>query len=524
MGAVAEFNGIDTGEFFAPSCADMIDGLIGQYRDMRAKIEQVVGLFDGDLGNVVYYFVEGNKDRGGYSSISAERIFQREGAIAKLNADFWSQTLAHTDVLNCMPQKRRDEWNKTIAEMTTPEFEETTVRATIEDLLGSRAKFLAERVDGIFRNLSGEHVTNSPMGFGKRMIIGYMLSYSSVAHERAGLINDLRAVIAKFMGRDEPQYYASSRMLDTLRSRWGEWVTIDGGALRIRLYKKGTAHLEVHPDMAWRLNSILANLYPMAIPSEFRTKPKKRVKTFSMIGRPLPFAVIEILAYAKPRHGVRTIQLAHHLKEGNSSAWDEAGRVLVLIGGAQSGNGSYEFEYDPGAALDEIITSGCIPDQQAHQFYPTPESIATVALEMAAIGPDDSCLEPSAGTGGLADLMPKDRTTCIEISGLHCKVLESKGFKTVKADFLLLADDAWNRGDKFDAIVMNPPFANGRARAHVDAAAGLVCKGGRLVAILPASMREKVSLPGFAITWSRVFDNEFAATSVSVAIMKAEAV
>ena len=524
MGAMIEIDGIDTGEFFAPSRTDMIDGLIGQYRQMRAKIEQVVGLFDGDLGNVVYYFVEGNKARGGYSSLSAERIFRKEGAIAQLNADFWSQTLALTDVLDCMPQKRRDEWNKSIIEKTTPEFEESTVRATLETLLGSRAKFLAERVDGIFRNLSGEHVTNSPMGFGKRMIMGYMLSYSSVCYERAGYINDLRAVIAKFMGRDEPKYGGSSRLMEMLRERWGEWVTIDGGAIRIRLYKKGTAHLEVHPDMAWRLNSILASLYPMAIPSEFRTKPKKRIKTFAMMGRPLPFAVIEIIAACRPRRGSYSVQLGYSDKESHPVAWAEAGRVLEMIGGAPTGNGGYEFGYDPHDALDEIIASGCLPDQQAHQFYPTPESVAQEAIAMADIGQNDSCLEPSAGQGGLAEFMPKDRTTCIEISALHCKILEAKGFKTVKADFLLWVDGAWNRGEKFDVVMMNPPFADGRARAHVDAAALLVRKGGRLVAVLPASMREKVTLPGFVITWSSVFSNEFAGTSVSVAIMKAEAV
>lgn len=68
---------------------------------------------------------------------------------------------------------------------------------------------------------------------------------------------------------------------------------------------------------------------------------------------------------------------------------------------------------------------------------------------------------------------------------------------------------------------MNPPFSEGRAAAHVEAAAALVRKGGRLVAVLPASMRNKYSLPGFDVTWSRQLDNEFAGTSVSVAIMAA---
>jgi len=37
---------------------------------------------------------------------------------------------------------------------------------------------------------------------------------------------------------------------------------------------------------------VLASLYPMAIPSEFRTKPKKKAKEFVMMGQPLPFAVV----------------------------------------------------------------------------------------------------------------------------------------------------------------------------------------------------------------------------------------
>jgi len=502
-------------EFFAPSCTDMIDGLIGQYRTMLAKLEHIAGIFTGDMASAVGYFIDGNKqDR--YGGMNAERLFKLEGAVAALNSAYWSKTLALTDVLDCMPQKRRDEWYKQIQEQTSPDFTEDTVRATITGLLDMRMQFLSERVDGLFKSLSREHVTNCPAAFGKRMIIADVLNeYCSEQYRTAGHINDLRAIIAKFTGRGEPDYRASSTLIQSLKGRWGEWVPVDGNALRIRLYKKGTAHMEIHPEISYRLNQILAHLYPSAIPAEFRRKPvksAKKLKEFEMMIRPLPFPVLNLLDAARPRKGEMGVRLD---ETKNKTAESEARRVLQSIGGVLQSSGSYLFDYWPGDVIEEICVSGGIPDQKTHQFYPTPENVALAAIELAEIRPRDYCLEPSAGQGGLADFMPKDRTTCIEISALHCKILTEKGFATMQGDFLSLTKVA----GKFDRIVMNPPFSDGRAEAHVKAAALQVQKGGRLIAILPSSHRGKISLDGFGITWSRDYSNEFSGTSVSVVIM-----
>lgn len=526
-------------EFFAPASTDMVDLLIGEYNAMRGRIERIASSITGEDAVAVGYFLSGNSDdRNRHGMPSVQRLFNPDGAVAALNSAYWSKTLALTDVLDAMPQARRDEWNKTIMEHTAPDFDEETVRATLESLLASRSKFFAERVDGIFRGLSGEHITNSPAGFGKRMILNYVLNDHWGVHSgKAGLINDLRAVIAKFMGRDEPKYWVSARLIETLKGRWGEWVDVDGGALRIRLYKKGTAHLEVHPDMAWRLNSVLSSMYPAAIPEEFRRKPKreKRAKEYQMIQRPLPFAVLEILAgmgqayrmeeqEGNWRQPYRKVDITNAVQfdysEKSKPATQEAGRILEAIGGTKHPGGYFQFDYPPFEIIREIVTSGCIPDQKAHQFYPTPERLARIAVGLAEIGPDDQCLEPSAGLGGLADLMPKDRTTCVEISELHAKVLEAKGHNVTHGDFLALAAVA-NAWASYDRIVMNPPFSEGRAQAHVEAAARLVKRGGRLVAILPSGQRDRLALPGFDVSWGANYDNEFAGTSISVTIMTA---
>ncbi len=543
--------------FFTPTSTDMVDGLVASYRQDRARIEAAAAFINGpECAGVLNYFLDGNSDpdRGRTSlSSAASQLFQEAGAVAALNAAYWSKALNLTDVYDAMPQARRNQWNEQLRHPQgrkaarhssepdlppLPDFEEQTVRATLLDLLNSRAKFLAERVDGIFRALSGEHVTNCPEGFGRRMIIARLINgYGSTDHDRVGYINDLRKVIAKFMGRDEPGWNATSSVVDIARRQHrGEWLTLDGGALRLRAYKCGTAHLEVHPDMAWRLNCVLAHLHPLAIPAQFRQRPKKKPKDFVMMGRPLPFAVIDVLGEMVQavrlekstdcRREYNRIDIPRALEfrhggKGEPAAHQEAARVLAYIGGVKvpndRGGVRFEFEYEPRPVVNEIIASGCLPDQKAHQYYPTPATVAAAAIEAAQIGPEDVCLEPSAGTGALADLMPKDRTTCIEISPLHCKVLEAKGFKTVCRDFLGVSTDAGG----YDRVVMNPPFSEGRWQAHLEHASAMLADNGRLVAILPASAKGKDVLPGWACEWSRTYDNEFAGTSVSVVILTA---
>lgn len=515
--------------FFAPVSSDVIDGLLGRYQTQRQHISHIASIAASGMGGAISWFIAGNKDRGHIPGV--EQLFAEPGAVAALNSRYWSDALALTDVYDCMPQARRDEWNKTISEQKAPEFTEDAVRPTINSLLADRNKFFAERVDGIFRGLSGHHVTNVPEGFSKRMIIGYVTDqYGYASSGRAGLINDLRAVIAKFMGRDEPKWNMSGPVVAHARRNSGQWITVDGGALRIRCYKVGTAHLEVHPDMAYRLNQVLAGLHPRAIPAAFRTKPAKKHKEFQMMGRPLPFLVVDVLngmelAYSHTQdergRDVRApIQNAVRMpyRQCGEAVLEEARRVLASIGGVLTKAGNWQFDYAPGQVIAEIAASGCVPDVKTHQFYPTPESIARIAVELADIGPDDTVLEPSAGQGGIADHLPAPhRAVCVEISKLHCDILAAKGFVVVRADFLAWAPSA----PKFDRIIMNPPFSEGRALAHLQAAAGLLKAAGRLVAVLPASLKGKDVLAGWVLEWSDVYSGEFAGTGVSVVILTA---
>lgn len=62
---------------------------------------------------------------------------------------------------------------------------------------------------------------------------------------------------------------------------------------------------------------------------------------------------------------------------------------------------------------------------------------------------------------------------------------------------------------------------NFRFTNSLTAAAGLLTAGGQVTAVLPASAKNKDMLPGFELEWSRVIENAFAGTTVSVVILVA---
>lgn len=535
---------IKTSDFFAPAQTGLLDGLIAQYRQKRDLIERFHGDFqDGDIGRALVYFCQRQDDR--YPN------FDLQIAICALNAEFWRSALALTDVYKYMPQARKDEWHDQLTAWKEPrykygsdpardlpDFTEDAAKAALMTWLQERPKYLAERVEGVFRSLSKEHITNCPQGFSKRMIMaGLVDSWGHINWQKAGIIDDLRMVLSKFMDRGEYPVNGSASDLEVVRRVNGEWFSLDGGALRIRVYNGvGTAHIEVHPEMAWRLNEILSYLYPAAIPESFRRKPvkAKKIKDFQLFDDALPFAVCRVLAgaeharYLNPDRGYRSntfiqIPKAIQIKGDDKATRKAAEEVLEALGGVKvnrDGSHHWQFDYEPLATIHGVAASGRIPNQKSHQFYPTPEDVAQLAIEYASEGDRaGQWLEPSAGQGGLVKFMPVGRTTAVEISPLHCEIIK----KSISCDDVICADFMeWKPCRNFARVVMNPPYSEGRWQAHTERAAGLVEAGGRLVAILPASAKGKFDLPGFSCRYSETLKNRFAGTGVDVVILVAD--
>lgn len=512
-----ESSNLNSGSDAGGAVAKSLEIIFNEYDEKRAEIERISNFVNGKH-ELVAYFLSGNK----MHSFIAESLFESKGAIAALNSAYWSKAIKMTDVLDCMPADERNKWGKSIEDMTTPDFNRETVIPTLQNLLLQRETFLAQKVDGLFRKLSGNHVTNSPAGFSKRMIVEYVLDSWGLSSHRVEYLHDLRAIIAKLMGRDSNlKSYSTRESLDLLYrdGKFGEWVEFDGGALKIKLFKKGTAHMEVHPEIARSLNNILSTLYPNAIPSNHRKKDPG-TKEIPLKRDILPFEILNHLGSALDSIRRNKNHLYLVTSEIPHDIYDKVSEVFSYIGGKEESDKknpryvTWNFEYAASDVLATVIRTGALPEKVSHQFYPTKKALAELVVDLAGITDADSILEPSAGQGGLADLLPKSQTSCVEISEVNASVLKAKGFKVTVGDFLKM--DFQN---KFTKIVMNPPFAKGAAELHLKKAASLLTDDGRLVAVLPGSLINKELVHGFTHEWTGAIEEAFDDTGIRVAVL-----
>lgn len=117
-------------------------------------------------------------------------------------------------------------------------------------------------------------------------------------------------------------------------------------------------------------------------------------------------------------------------------------------------------------------------------FFPTPGPVAERVAEIANIEAGESVLEPSAGIGSLADVVPRETSlTLVERAPSLCEILRLKGYTVEQGDFL----EADPGQGEFDCVIMNPPFENGQDMDHVQRAFDFLKAGGRLVAIMSPS-------------------------------------
>ena len=514
-------------KFFAPVDTSQLQILFTSYKMQKDKIIAMFNQVSGDENShTLDYFTNSRWDPHHHKHFDPRSVFQLKPAIAYLNATFWKMAINLTDVYDHMPSKDRNDWDEMIRDHTTLDFEEELVIDTLVFLLNNREAYLSQRVQDIFEGLSGEHVTNSPQAFNKRMIFGY-------GDSKIGLVNDLRSVIAKFSDRGPVQYNSTSVVIkDLYRLGYtGQFIELDGGAIKLKVFLKETKHLEVHQDICWRLNEILAINNPKAIPSEFRTKPKKKYKEFDYNQNLLSFKVLKRLDnlttccdYSKKE----SYRRCRPIIENRFSCFDSMNDkhttqlvedVMIACGGIRTNLNGHDFQFDYNflELVPEIIQTGSLPEKRSYQFYPTNSEIGKIAADILDIKEGDSCCEPEAGQGGLLKFMPKD-TTAIEISSLQCNVLKLKGYNNViNQDFINYSN---NTNKYFDKILMNPPFSQLQHEQHLHAAMKLLTDSGELVAILPSSAKNLPQVFGFDYQWGDEIEKAFTGVQQVIRILK----
>jgi hypothetical protein len=537
--SVIESDTTSGSSMFQPIDTSKLSGLFSDYEIQKEEIAQFLQFMEESKMRTLHTLL-----RASDQFLDMNKMLDPIVVFKYLDARFWQAALDLSDIYQFMSQHDRTQWDKQILSMTTPAFETSTVIPTLIELLNNRRVFLARTADDVFQHLSGDHVTNQPQGFSKRMILApnFYTPNQSASDIIKGYVHDLRCLVAHFMGRKPHDLRTTKRIFAVLESTPGVWADIDGGSVRIKTHLSGTVHLEIHPDMSWQLNLLLAILYPLALPPKVRQKPKKNINVRPLVNLLLSSgAILAISEMVNPNmtnqqrdhrerpkikdFSKRTFNglggIGYFADVPSKSVMEEVKFILEACGATQclceNGDICFSFDFDFEPLKNELILCGHIPEHRSYQFYSTTETVAVKAIQWADIKPEHSALEPSAGQAHIAKFMPTN-TTCVDISPINCAILKGKGLQAIEADFLTWALTA----PLFDRIVMNPPFNNGQAEAHVLAASTLLKPNGCLVAVVPANFLDKQIAPGFKHEWSEVINGAFlhAKTNVSVILIK----
>lgn len=163
-------------------------------------------------------------------------------------------------------------------------------------------------------------------------------------------------------------------------------------------------------------------------------------------------------------------------------------KVLEALGGKWNRKAkAHLFPSDAEELVDAVVLSGEVALPEDFGYFPTPPAVVAKLMERANVQAGMYALEPSAGTGAIVgallaagavvdavELLPKN-AQAIRVMRGPVRVFEQ--------DFLALP--VVNR---YDRVVMNPPFAKRADIRHVMHAVKFLKAGGRLVSVMSAGV------------------------------------
>ena len=177
-------------------------------------------------------------------------------------------------------------------------------------------------------------------------------------------------------------------------------------------------------------------------------------------------------------------------KEGRKLYLD-VNKALEAIGGKWNRKAQgHIFANDPEDALDNAILTGEVTSPNKNGYFPTPKAIVMKLCDLADIQPGQCALEPSAGQGAIStELYHRGANVfACELLEANRKVLLEDGMPAIslfsEPDFMKLETT-----QRFDRVVMNPPFEKRQDVFHVRKAFDMLVPGGRLVSVMSAGVK-----------------------------------
>lgn len=175
-------------------------------------------------------------------------------------------------------------------------------------------------------------------------------------------------------------------------------------------------------------------------------------------------------------------------------------KVLQAAGGKwDAKKKGHAFSIDAVDAIEPILLTGAVVHKQhASGYFPTPPSVVATLLEIAELQDDYHVLEPSAGQGaivkGVVNRTPGVRVTAYEIDTDNVRVMYADPVLRPRIDAGVVTITgcdclAVRPRQRYNRIIMNPPFARQSDVHHVMRMFQFLKPGGLLIAVMGAGVR-----------------------------------
>jgi len=196
---------------------------------------------------------------------------EAEAAIVRvIDTHGWNYLLSESGLRSFMDARAREQWGKQLAEGDVPELTAANIEATFAQLYGARGEMFDRGVLQCFQRLSWDYRTNQPFKFGKRIIVGYLLSSGSPNHRVTDELDDLIRAFCLLDGQPEPDHRHGAYALVS-DARQARRTEAENAYFHLRWFKNGNGHLSFKRlDLVDKMNLIVAKHYPNALASEAR--------------------------------------------------------------------------------------------------------------------------------------------------------------------------------------------------------------------------------------------------------------
>lgn len=212
---------------------------------------------------------------------------------------------------------------------------------------------------------------------------------------------------------------------------------------------------------------------------------------------------------------------------------DESAHAVALRQLVESGKSDDDRAADLAAVRDRELSQKVdkLRNSKIDGFFPTPRGLIDRMLDAADLQPGQSIVDPSCGKGDILNAV-RDRfpisddglSSPVNLTGVEINVDLADIASHTEA---VQCDDFLDTVGEYDRILMNPPYERRQAVKHVEHAWSQLRPGGRLVALMPITQVDDVSLPQLASFSSTKIENGFSGsdafrkTGVTVAMIVA---